>query len=108
MALQQIRNIVSRIPPFVRVLLPVAFAFLFFAGSYSNYFVSDDYLFLNRIHLNNASQYFSKSMGCCNEYRPLTAYSYALNEKFSGVDPAGYHVVAIALHCFLPAQSSHT
>lgn len=98
MKLQQLREVVSKVPPSVRVLLFIALAFLFFAGSSSSYFVSDDYLFLGRIHLDNASQYFAKSMGCCNEYRPLTAYSYALDDVLSGVNPLGYHVTAIALH----------
>jgi hypothetical protein len=75
--LQKLREVVSKVPSTVRVLLFITLAFLFFAGSFSSYFVSDDYLFLGQIHFDNASQYFTKSMGCCNEYRPLTAYSYA-------------------------------
>lgn len=31
-------------------------------------------------------------------YRPLTSLTYALNHRFGGLDPVGYHAVNVALH----------
>ena len=74
------------------------FSLMFFARSYRSYFVSDDYAFLGRITLAGAGQYFTKSWGYGNEYRPLVAYSYALNAETSGSNPIGYHLTNILLH----------
>jgi len=89
----------GRIDPrltFVCQLLPLSV--LFFARSYTNYFVSDDYEFLGRISLGTAGHYFTRSWGYGNEYRPLLAYSYALNAAVSGLSPIGYHVTNTILH----------
>jgi hypothetical protein len=71
---------------------------LFFCPSFSNYFVCDDYEFLGRINLHNAGDYFLKSWGYGNEYRPLLVYTYALNGALGAFHPAGYHLVNTALH----------
>jgi hypothetical protein len=71
---------------------------LFFARSYTSYFVSDDYEFLGRISFGTAGQYFSRSWGYGNEYRPLVAYSYALDAAISGLSPIGYHFTNTILH----------
>jgi hypothetical protein len=71
---------------------------LFFARSYTSYFVSDDYEFLGRISFGTAGQYFTRSWGYGNEYRPLVAYSYAVDAAISGASPIGYHVTNTILH----------
>jgi hypothetical protein len=81
--------------PFVMFL---AGSFLFFARSYPNYFVCDDYEFLGRIDLSRARTYFTKSWGYGNEYRPLLVYSYAIDQALSGNNPIGYHLTNTALH----------
>lgn len=73
-------------------------ALLFFARSFPNYFVCDDYEFLGRITFHNAGEYFLKSWGYGNEYRPLLVFTYALNSALSGFDPAGYHVFNTLVH----------
>lgn len=74
------------------------FALLFFSRSFTNYFVADDFYFLGRIDLSNAGAYFTQSWGYGNEYRPLAAYSYALDSVFSGKSPVGYHATNTLLH----------
>jgi dolichyl-phosphate-mannose--protein O-mannosyl transferase len=76
----------------------VSVSVLFFARSYSSYFVSDDYEFLGRINLKTAARYFTRSWGYGNEYRPLAAYSYALDGAWSGLSPIGYHFTNTILH----------
>lgn len=71
---------------------------LFYAPSWSNYFVADDYEFLGRVSIADAARYFSVTWGYGNEYRPLLAYSYALNFRWSGYSPEGYHAVNTVLH----------
>jgi hypothetical protein len=71
---------------------------LFFARSFSNYFVADDFQFLGRVNFSNARAYFAKSWGYGNEYRPLLPYSYALDAHISGENPFGYHLTNTLLH----------
>ncbi len=73
-------------------------ALTFFATSYTNYFVCDDYEILGRVDLVRAQQYFTKSWGYGNEYRPLLVYSYAITQALSGNNPIGYHLTNTALH----------
>jgi len=76
----------------------LAGALLFYARSYTNYFVCDDYQFVGRINFDNAADYFTKSWGYGNEYRPVVAYSYALDNAVSGESPVGRHIVNTLLH----------
>jgi hypothetical protein len=71
---------------------------LFFARSYSNYFVSDDYQFLGRINFQTAQPYLTHSWGYGHEYRPLAPYSYALDAVISRRSPVGYHLTNTLLH----------
>jgi len=80
------------------VILFSMFALLFFARSFTNYFVSDDYQFLGRISFAGARLYLGQSWGYGNEYRPLLAYSYALDSLFSGTNPIGYHATNTIIH----------
>src|SRR4026209_593820 len=75
-----------------------AFALLFFARSFSNYFVCDDFQFLERVNFSNAGEYLTKSWGYGNEYRPFLPYTYALDAYFSGSNPLGYHITSTLLH----------
>jgi hypothetical protein len=89
----------SRIDPrLTLVCLLFLVSLLFFARSYRSYFVSDDYEFLGRISFRTAGQYFNRSWGYGNEYRPLVAYSYALDAAISGASPIGYHFTNTLLH----------
>jgi hypothetical protein len=74
------------------------FALVFYIPSYSNYFVGDDYQFLGRTTFRNSFEYFTKSWGYGNEYRPILPFSYALDAYFSGDSPIGYHLTNTALH----------
>lgn len=74
------------------------FTLLFYIPSYSNFFVCDDYQFLGRITFRNSFEYFTKSWGYGNEYRPIVPFSYALDAYFSGDSPIGYHLTNTALH----------
>lgn len=74
------------------------FSVLFFARSFSNYFVADDFQFLGRVNFSNARAYFAKSWGYGNEYRPLLPYSYALDAHISEENPIGYHITNTVLH----------
>jgi hypothetical protein len=71
---------------------------LFFTFSFRNYFVADDFEFLGRIRLSNASQYFARSWGYGNEYRPLLVYTYAFNRILGGTDPFFYHLTNTLIH----------
>jgi hypothetical protein len=84
--------------PAFHVVLFATFALLFFARSFTNYFVSDDYQFLGRINFAGARSYLGQSWGYGNEYRPLLAYSYALDALISGTNPIGYHVTNTIIH----------
>src|SRR5215510_10923288 len=75
-----------------------AFALLFFARSFSSYFVCDDFQFLDRINFSNAAEYLTKSWGYGNEYRPFLPYTYAWDAYFSGANPVGYHLTNTLLH----------
>ncbi len=70
----------------------------FYARSFSNYFVADDYNFLGRLQLKDSLSYFSHSWGYGNEYRPLLPISYALDSLVSGTSPAAFHVTNTAAH----------
>jgi hypothetical protein len=86
---------------FGRVIVGALFlcaVLIFFASSFSNYFVCDDYEFLGRITFRNASEYLRESWGYGNEYRPLLVYSYALNGALSSSYPAGYHAFNTLVH----------
>jgi hypothetical protein len=74
------------------------FALLFFARSFSNYFVCDDYQFLDRVNFSNAGDYLTKSWGYGNEYRPFLPYTYAWDAYISGSNPSGYHITNTLLH----------
>ena len=73
-------------------------ALLFFARSFTNYFVCDDFQFLDRINFSKASEYLTKSWGYGNEYRPFLPYTYALDASISGASPIGYHLTNTLLH----------
>jgi hypothetical protein len=61
--------------------------------------VSDDFRLVGRIGFPDALRYFRQSFGFGrNEYRPLTAASFALDRWFWGEGAAGYHVTNLALH----------
>jgi hypothetical protein len=83
-------------PTYVRLLFLISV--LFFARSYTSYFVSDDYEFLGRISFGTAGQYFTRSWGYGNEYRPFVAYSYAVDAAITGASPIGYHFTNTILH----------
>lgn len=87
-----------KIRPWMPLLIFLAGSFLFFARSYTNYFVCDDYEFLGRVDLSRAHTYFTKSWGYGNEYRPLLVYSYTIDQALSGNNPIGYHLTNTALH----------
>ena len=74
------------------------FAMLFFARSFTSYFVADDFFFLNRVDFARVTHYFSQSLGYGNEYRPVVAYAFAINAAVSGMSPLGYHVVNTLIH----------
>lgn len=73
-------------------------ALVFFGRSLSNYFVCDDFQFLDRINFSNAAEYLTKSWGYGNEYRPFLPYTYALDASISGTSPVGYHITNVLLH----------
>ena len=73
-------------------------ALLFFARSFTSYFVCDDFQFLDRISFSTAAEYLTKSWGYGNEYRPFLPYTYALDASISGASPVGYHVTNTLLH----------
>jgi hypothetical protein len=83
---------------FLCVLCFFVAIFLFFSPSFENYFVADDFHFLGRITLANAGSYLTESWGYGNEYRPVLAFSYALDAAISGTNPVGYHVTNTLLH----------
>jgi hypothetical protein len=87
-----------KIRPWLPFVLFLAASFLFFARSYTNYFVCDDYEFLGRVDLSRARTYFTKSWGYGSEYRPLLVYSYAIDQSLNGDNPIGYHLTNTALH----------
>src|SRR6266568_101906 len=55
------------------------FSLVFFARSFSSYFVCDDFQFLGRVNFSNAGAYLTKTWGYGNEYRPFLPYTYALD-----------------------------
>jgi hypothetical protein len=75
-----------------------AFSLMFFARSFSSYFVCDDFQFLGRVNFSNAGVYLTQTWGYGNEYRPFLPYTYALDRFISGDYPQGYHVTNTLLH----------
>jgi len=71
---------------------------IFYCPSWNSYFVSDDYHFLGRIDFSQSVQYFAKSWGYGNEYRPLLPFSYSLDATISDESPIGFHVTNTVLH----------
>jgi len=80
---------------------------LLYANTWRNDFVFDDI----RIARDNAlahdpaalapiflSHYWAGVLESGNLYRPLTIWSLALNHRFTGSGPAGYHVTNLVLH----------
>lgn len=86
----------------LRWFVPIAglwiIGLLFFFRSFTNYFVADDFFFLGRIDFSIARSYFFQSWGYGNEYRPVVAYSYALNALISGNSPIGCHATNTLIH----------
>ncbi len=74
------------------------FSLVFFARSFSSYFVCDDFQFLGRVNFSNAGAYLTKTWGYGNEYRPFLPYTYALDGLVSGDRPYGYHATNTLLH----------
>jgi hypothetical protein len=91
-------NLAHRFHRVIAALLFLGAALIFFSSSFPSYFVCDDYEFLGRITPHNAGEYFGKSWGYGNEYRPLLVYTYAWNGALSGFDPAGYHACNTLMH----------
>lgn len=61
--------------------------------------VSDDFQLVGRIGLPDVLRYFRESFGFGrNEYRPLTAASFALDRWVWGDRAAGYHFTNLSLH----------
>ncbi len=71
---------------------------LFYSPSWNNYFVSDDYNFLGRIDFSSSLQYFWRSWGYGNEYRPLLPFSYSFDSAISDGSPIGFHITNTVLH----------
>jgi uncharacterized membrane protein len=95
--------------PSFRFLLPASlfvFAVLLYANSAGNGFVLDDTFAIEHNPLLRSlkniptlftSDYWAPKMKG-GLYRPLVTTSYALNYALGGSEPAGYHLVNIALH----------
>ncbi len=61
--------------------------------------VSDDFQVVGRIGFSDVLRYFRESFGFGrNEYRPLTAASFALDRWIWGEQAAGYHFTNLVLH----------
>ena len=61
--------------------------------------VADDFVLVSGISFREAAAYWCDTFGFGrNEYRPLTALSFALDRALWNGDPRGYHATNIALH----------
>jgi hypothetical protein len=61
--------------------------------------VADDFILVGQVSFPDAIAYFGKTFGFGrNEYRPLTALSYAVDRSLWNSNPEGYHLTNLALH----------
>ncbi|HET8546490.1 MAG TPA: hypothetical protein VFL57_00725, partial [Bryobacteraceae bacterium] len=61
--------------------------------------VSDDFALVGRIDFSDALRYFRETFGFGrNEYRPLTAVSFAVDNWLWSDNAAGYHLTNLLLH----------
>jgi len=69
---------------------------LLFASSFNDPFHFDDVLITNDANVTNAAQWYH----FFNPFhlRQLTFFTFYLNHLVGGLDPAGYHVVNVAIH----------
>ena len=61
--------------------------------------VADDFMLVGQVSFPDAAAYFGKTFGFGrNEYRPLTALSYAVDRVLWNSNAEGYHFTNLALH----------
>lgn len=61
--------------------------------------VADDFMLVGQVTFSDALSYFHKTFGFGrNEYRPLTALSYAVDRALWNSNPEGYHLTNLVLH----------
>lgn len=61
--------------------------------------VADDFMLVGQVSFTDAAAYFGKTFGFGrNEYRPLTALSYAVDRALWNSNAEGYHFTNLALH----------
>src|SRR6185437_3841618 len=61
--------------------------------------VADDFSLVGKVSFAEGITYFGKSFGFGrNEYRPLTALSYAVDRALWQNNPEGYHLTNLSLH----------
>src|SRR5215475_1807143 len=61
--------------------------------------VADDFMLVGRVKFGDALGYFGKTFAFGrNEYRPLTALSYAMDRALWDSNPEGYHLTNLVLH----------
>lgn len=76
------------------VLALIAFSLVFYANTFHNEFVWDDYLFVvNAKEIRSIDLPLFFSEGTESLYRPLRTALYALTYRYGGLDPAAYHLV---------------
>ena len=71
-----------------------------FSNKLNNEFVWDDHVFikdnLEIMSLKNIPSFFSEDV--LGIYRPLRTTLYAITYYVSGLNPAGYHLIGLAMH----------
>jgi len=79
--------------------LLVAATVLVYAPATGAQMVADDFLLVGRVSFRDAAGYFADTWGLGrNEYRPVTALTFAVDNALWGADPRGYHGTNLALY----------
>ncbi len=76
-----------------------ALAFAVYYPALRERLVADDFILVGHLSFDGALRYFHETLGFGrNEYRPLTAMSYGVDQWLWQGNPAGYHLTNLVLH----------
>jgi len=81
------------------ILALIALTFVVYYPALRTGPVADDFSLVGKVSFAEGITYFGKSFGFGrNEYRPLTALSYAVDRALWQSNPEGYHLTNLSLH----------
>src|SRR5215472_1160658 len=88
-------RVLTRLPLWLGPLLIVAFGAALYANSFSIPFLFDDYFQIND---NPMVKVIEPLLDYLRRSRGLPALTFALNYRFGGLNPWGFHLVNVVIH----------